>query len=1057
MKILRIISIFFALALAADAETLRVATRTAMREITEGRSLSKQYADAVLSEICEPLGYELEFSALTGRHDTATLYRENYEVVSTVFKTPEVLEYYNVAREPLGSIHVGLYARRDSPLRGTFKSRLYPDWPRLRVVHNNGPLGGIHRFERFARENGLEYEFIPVDSTGDGDRLIAEGLADVWLFASYTVNSNLEEIASLGEENWFFAVTKKRPDVFAALDRAYHDLAITNRDFLARAKGGILGAKESAKRRVVMGVYNEPGMFEMDEDGTFDGAAKRWADSIGSLAGWEYDLVYSDYPDLIDHLVSGEIDLLVGVARTPEREGKIYYPPIALGFYRPYIFAPKDSPYVEAEPATWKGIRIGFPGRASGLEELQGILDAAKIYYEIHIYHDLDESLAALERGEVDAIRALDGRAFSDWKVLTPLRRHALYAAASMKRPDLQQELVAAVEGSKAMDLTLDARLQAQFLTSSDTKLLDYTPKEYASLSAFRQSGHSVRIELFPLEAPYKGYDAKTGRASGFAGSLFREMSSRLKVHYDFHASETIAEARRRFIDGETDMWFSLGADLRGLNDYGVPIDILRIPPGPELPGGANLHFFVCRGVDAEFIPVLIKVLHSFSAEELAAMYYQAVIEQKGFWTTGRILSLIALFVFVALVWSLVVAAAHNRKLVVEREKVLKAEKAKSYFFSTVSHDLRTPLNAICGFAELLARGVGDAAEVKKYLGSILSSSRVLLQLVNDILDLSKLEAGKMVIRPEPTDIHRIVDEIIAACTVSASAKGLALEHSVDFSDRLELDPQRIRQILFNFVGNAIKFTEKGKVEIKFRLFSASDPKRNAEGYRHLVFSVADTGCGIAAKDIGSITNPYVQAGHGGRHGGTGLGLAICRELVKGMAGELVIESTVGKGSVFTVSLPGVKLAPAEAPVAPVVTAAPAAKDDFSLLSVLSVDDSKVNLAVLRAFLKRLGVKNIIEAGNGREALARLAETTVDVVLSDLWMPELNGEGLVKAIRAGKHSNLPVYAISADVEAVNAAAGLGFSGFLLKPFAIEELKKILEAVAAAKPPRPVMG
>lgn len=379
-------------------------------------------------------------------------------------------------------------------------------------------------------------------------------------------------------------------------------------------------------------------------------------------------------------------------------------------------------------------------------------------------------------------------------------------------------------------------------------------------------------------------------------------------------------------------------------------------------------------------------------------------------------------------------------------ENRLQAERevnaAKSYFFSTVSHDLRTPLNAIIGFSELLEMGVADEAERTRYLSSIRSSSRVLMDLINDVLDLSKLEAGKMEIETEPTDLWTLVEEIRSAFALEASRKGLFLE--VDLAGccaRHELDPQRIRQVLFNLVGNAVKFTEKGGITIRVRQRPCA-----AEGCCGLELAVSDTGCGIAQTDQAKLMMPFVQVHGQGRHGGTGLGLAICRQLAQRMGGELTLRSLYGAGSTFTLSLPQVKIvtateaAPAPAPVVKPPVVCKRAK------RVLVVDDSSVNLAVLRALLERCGCRDIVTAADGREALAYLlnAERPFDLVLTDLWMPDMDGDALVRAIRANpKFDGLPVYAVTADVEAQKDYMTVGFTGLLLKPLTLASLAPVL--------------
>ena len=368
-----------------------------------------------------------------------------------------------------------------------------------------------------------------------------------------------------------------------------------------------------------------------------------------------------------------------------------------------------------------------------------------------------------------------------------------------------------------------------------------------------------------------------------------------------------------------------------------------------------------------------------------------------------------------------------------ERETDLEKARAKSYFFSTVSHDIRTPLNAIIGYSEMLRAGFPTPGERDQAIDSILVSGRTLLGLVNDVLDLSKLESGKMEIFPEPTDVPALLARMADSFRASGTAAGIDIRARVGKMPLLLLDPQRLRQIVFNLAGNAVKFTERGHVELR----AAWEP---ATGVLRL--EVEDTGCGISKADRERIMSAYVQVGSKtARNGGTGLGLAICKQLATAMGGSLSVASELGRGSVFTVNVPGVRAADApqpeaekaDAPQTPVAPAAPPPVPQH----ILVVDDVKVNLMVLKAQLRALGGLNVASAADGVEALAALRAPNAppfDLVLTDIWMPNLDGEGLVRAIRADPAlRGLRVIAVTADVEFQAKSAAAGFDGVLLKP------------------------
>ena len=371
---------------------------------------------------------------------------------------------------------------------------------------------------------------------------------------------------------------------------------------------------------------------------------------------------------------------------------------------------------------------------------------------------------------------------------------------------------------------------------------------------------------------------------------------------------------------------------------------------------------------------------------------------------------------------------AHDYQAKLEYERA--ASKAKSLFFSTVSHDIRTPLNAILGFSELLEQGESDEEVCRRYISSIRSSGKVLARLVDDILDLSKLESGKLELIEEPTDIPALVREVVSSGEVARSRKSLAMKSEIGEIPWVSVDPQRVRQLLYNLLSNAYKYTAKGTITVRAGWNDGT-----------LTLAVSDTGEGISEENIARILQPFVQVVDKNHRDGTGLGLSICQRLAALMGGEMTISSKVGVGSTFTITLHNVKTVDA-----PVGKKSAAKRFSQTQSRILVVDDSSVNRAVLKAMLGKCGVSDIVMAENGRVALERLREDPdFDLVLTDLWMPEMDGNGLVRAIREDeKLSHIPVYLLTADVEARNVANAQDFTGVLLKPVTMEKLQELFE-------------
>ena len=383
--------------------------------------------------------------------------------------------------------------------------------------------------------------------------------------------------------------------------------------------------------------------------------------------------------------------------------------------------------------------------------------------------------------------------------------------------------------------------------------------------------------------------------------------------------------------------------------------------------------------------------------------------------------------------------ATMNVQLKEERDKSIKAEKAKSYFFSSVSHDIRTPLNAIIGFSEMLQLGIEDPKEREKALEAIITSGNTLLELINDVLDLSKLEAGKMEIHPVPTDVATLVRQVTTSFEAATTRVSVCLKTEIRKMPHLMVDPQRIRQILFNLIGNAVKFTAQGFVTV-----SAS--------YENGVFrlSVSDTGRGISEENIKKLMSPYVQIQDHDSSMGTGLGLAICKQLAKQMNGRLEIASVLGKGSTFTLCVNNVAACSeteSEAYMSEHRHALSQTQLDSEILekNILVVDDQKLNRSILISMLSRLGLHKVTSAANGKEALELMRENGgADMVLTEMFMPVMDGESLVREIRKMPElAKTPVYVITADVEMQGEYREKGFDGMLLKPITLERLRDFL--------------
>ncbi len=396
----------------------------------------------------------------------------------------------------------------------------------------------------------------------------------------------------------------------------------------------------------------------------------------------------------------------------------------------------------------------------------------------------------------------------------------------------------------------------------------------------------------------------------------------------------------------------------------------------------------------------------------------------------------------------LVARDKYQRELLAAAEAANQAARAKTMFLATMSHEIRTPLNAVIGFSEFLNRPGLTPEAIKEYSTGISLSAHALLALIDDILDLSKLDASKVNIRGS-CNLAKLFAEMKALFQFNAEAKGVRTGFAIseDFPV-LNLAEERMRQILLNLIGNAVKFTDEGEVEWNASATPVGDDAVALE------ITVRDTGIGVSKEKLESIFDPFTQDGatRGGKvYSGTGLGLPIVKRLVEAMNGTIRMESEPRKGSCVRIKIDNVPIV-RDAPQKTAETAPVPSTSKLTLppdFRALIVDDVPINLKILDLHVKKLGITDIAQASSGNEALKLIGEKRPAIILTDMWMPGMNGEDLAKAVRKDKSLDVvPVVAVTADKDMKATFDASLFAYVVTKPVTADKLREALASLFA---------
>ena len=375
------------------------------------------------------------------------------------------------------------------------------------------------------------------------------------------------------------------------------------------------------------------------------------------------------------------------------------------------------------------------------------------------------------------------------------------------------------------------------------------------------------------------------------------------------------------------------------------------------------------------------------------------------------------------------------------KDRAEDATVAKSNFLANMSHEIRTPLNGVIGTAQLLA--LSDLTpEQRELLQTLQSSSNLLINIISDILDLSKIEADKLILHPKPTNIRNCIKTVleISMPGIAVPGKNITLKSNIDpkLAECLKMDESRVQQILVNLIGNAIKFTDEGSVSVDVAI------KQLSADMQEVTFSIKDTGIGISDEALSQLFKPFTQVNTTAlrKYGGTGLGLSICKKLVELMNGKIRAESKENEGSVFSFSLP-LKVVPVDISLTEELIKPNTYR--YRPLNILLAEDNKMNQLIAGKTFKKIG-HDIDIADNGRIAIEMFEHKSYDLIFMDIQMPEMDGlQAADYLLHKYPTTCPPIIAMTANVlsEDEEKCRLAGMRDFISKPFTIERLEKVV--------------
>ena len=1040
--------------LSAFAESVTVAECERDPTLDFWAAADNEFCLAVMADVFKTAGVEAKRLPFGEDHLVNV---SNAEVICSAFRTKKLLDDFDFPQQPLGRMHFALYATPSRAME--LMSTKITEWPRMRIGYSPVSQGQISNNDRvkYFEHARLSPTYVEIPTSVGAVQALHDGEIDaLFLYTPFGKRpEGVVEVVPIGSRNVYFAVRKDRPQLLKKLSKAYRECYIEHIDRYDELREKFLGVSRPQKR-VRIAAYSRGDLFEATPDGERSGALEVWLKSIVGHTHWTVDYVYGDYDESIADVQNSRLDIIGGIGFTAQRRDKFYYPHTPMGMLRVYLWAKPDSKYRPGEPDTWHGMKVGLLASTISAQRARRQFDGDESISCVEFSSDRD-MLQAYHRGDIDACVDVEMPELKDDKALHLYASHPMYICTSLARKDLFEELESAMD-EICDDFPKYLRMISEHHYGKRSDMAALSMEESSWLNRRLKNASPIMVDFSPW--PFPLFD-KNGKVSGFVGDLLTEIEQRTGLKLSVQPQTDVNTAEAKFLRGDTDLWIPYPVSASAATYGAKSVFAIPVPQNVAQEMGAKdqyqeFEMFARPNVPKELVSILNKVMTGIDQTQLQEMFMADSAERqvvhRVFGMTKDEMTHFLVRVAVGVLLVIIVFGSVMIVLLVKQTKrankaAAEAEdhaQAKTRFLAMMSHELRTPLNAVIGFAEFLSEPGLDAEKRKEYIDGILMSSNALLDLINDILDLSKLEAGAMNMRSGVCDVEQLLMELPAIFGYRVRRHGVKLRIDAPPPGQMpivELAQQGVRQILINLVGNAAKFTESGEIAVVARWDGADC---------NLHLEVSDTGCGISADKMERLFDPFVQdiasrmKVSAGEIKGTGLGLPIVKRMVDNAGGTISATSELGKGTTFVIDIPNLVLAQN-------VSMIPRAAEQTirSVLPdrVLVVDDMTMNRKILGIHLGNLKIKDVRDAENGEKAIEVMNEWIPDLVLTDMWMPRMDGTQLAEAMRKDRRlAEIPVVAVTADVDVGSTYDMSLFAKIISKPVTGDKLRALFGEV-----------